>query len=212
MRTQTTRLSTVNALPTRFAVSLLSSLSSSQVPASRTSFIVTPLIKVRSAKVRPRYFVRQQHDAWGTRHHLRGPLHSDLNVERVVTAIWRPRNCSKSECSIRIPSFRLRNSPDVLRTCFDRRPLLGDNYGFRRRVEHSDEYSRMESSVPLSPLLLVWQACTRCSLQSPESVCCPFVHAVCVAASFRRCRCRTCSSDTQRTPPASTTSSHQAGL
>ena len=42
-------------------------------------------------------------------------------------------------------------------------------------------------------------------------VCCRFVHAVCVSASFR-CRCRFCSSDTQRTLPASTISLLQAGL
>ena len=29
-------------------------------------------------------------------------LHSDLNVERVVAAVWRPRDCAHSECSIRI--------------------------------------------------------------------------------------------------------------
>ena len=50
---------------------------------------------------------------------------------------------------------------------------------------------------PTFPLLLVWQACTRSSLPILEPVCCLFVHAVYVAASFRRCRCHTGSSDKQ---------------
>ena len=36
-----------------------------------------------------------------------------------------------------------------------------------------------------------------CKIFSQNSRC-PFVHAVCAAASFRLCRCRTCSSDTQQ--------------
>ena len=50
-----------------------------------------------------------------TRHHLSGSLHSDLNVQRVVTAIRRPWNGSYSKpwngsyskYSVRVPSFRL---------------------------------------------------------------------------------------------------------
>ena len=49
-------------------------------------------------------------------------------------------------------------------------------------------------------------------LQIPGSVCCPFVHAVCAAVSFRRCRRRTCSSSVQRIPQASTISLRRAEL
>ena len=40
---------------------------------------------------------------------------------------------------------------------------------------------------PTFTILLFWQACTGSSPQIPDSVCCPFVHTVCVAASFRHC-------------------------
>ena len=173
------------------------------VQFSDTGFTETPLTEVCSAKVRPRYLVFHQHFSKGARHHPRGPLHSDMNVKRTVTAIWGPRDCSHSEHSMRNRSFRPRNSPDVRRTCLDRRPLLGDNHRFRRRVRHSNEHV-----APLAGLASMYKIAP----QIPESVCCLFVHAVCVLASFRRCRCHTCSSDTQRTPPASTVFLHQAGL
>ena len=44
-----------NSPPTHFAVSLLSPLTSSQVPAPWTNFTETPLFEVCSAKVGPRY-------------------------------------------------------------------------------------------------------------------------------------------------------------
>ena len=56
------------------------------------------------------------------------------------------------EYSIRIPSFRLWNYPDVRRTCFDRRPLPSDNHCFRRRVQHANKHSRMKSRFPVAGL------------------------------------------------------------
>ena len=114
--------------PTWFAVGLLSPLASSQAPAPRTTFAETPLFEVCSAKVGPRCFVFHQHFSKEARHRLCGPLHVDLNVECVVTAIRRPWNGSHSEYSVRVPSLRLRDSPDVRRACLDRQPLLGDNH------------------------------------------------------------------------------------
>ena len=60
----------------------------------------------------------------GRRGTISAGLHSDLNVERVVTAAWGPRNSSHSEYSVRGPTLPLRNSPDVRR-------LLRDNHRFR---------------------------------------------------------------------------------
>ena len=94
-----------------FAVGLLSSLASSQVSASWAAFTENPLFEVCSAMVGPCHFVLQQHLSWVSGYHLRGSLHSDLNVECIVTATRRPRNSSHS----------------VRRTCLDRRSLLGDD-------------------------------------------------------------------------------------
>ena len=49
---------------------------------------------------------------------------------------------------------------------------------------------------PTFLLLLVWQARAKSSPQIPESVCCPFVHAVCEVGVFQSLPCRTCSSRT----------------
>ena len=107
-----------NDPPTCSAVSLLSSLSSSQASASKTPFTETPLVEVCSAKVRPRYFALHQNFAWGTWHHLSGSLLSDLNVERGVTAIWRPRALLAFRVLDRHPIFPIqelsRRSPHVL--------------------------------------------------------------------------------------------------
>ena len=103
---------------------------SPRAPQPKTPYTDTTLIEVCSAKVRPRYFFSPSEPRLGTRHHLSGSLHSDLNVERVVTAVRRPWNGSYSEYSVRIPSVLLRNPPDVRRTRFDRRTLLGDNHCF----------------------------------------------------------------------------------
>ena len=92
-------------LPPYFLVSLLSSLSAPRVSTSRTPFTETPLIEVLSAELRPRHLVLHQQIAWGTRHHLRRSLLSDLDAERVVTAIQGPQNCTYSQHSVRIPSF-----------------------------------------------------------------------------------------------------------
>ena len=57
-----------------------------------------PLIEVSSANVRPPNFVLHQNFARGTKHHLRGPLHSDLNVELSLP--------SGDRGTARIPSIR----------------------------------------------------------------------------------------------------------
>ena len=80
-----------NPPPAFFTASLSSPLTSSQVSASKTTLTETPLLEVCSAKVGPRCFVLHQHFARGLGHHLCGSLHSDLNVDRIVTAIRRPR-------------------------------------------------------------------------------------------------------------------------
>ena len=54
-------------------------------------------------------------------------------------------------------------------------------------------------------------ATQRSSLQIPGSVCCTSVDAVC-AMSFRRCRCRTCSSGMPQIPPLHTVSLRRVGL
>ena len=102
-----------NPPPACFAVTLLSPLTSSQVPAFRTTFTETPLSEVCSAKVGPRYFVLHQHVSRGPGHHLCGSLHSDLNVKCIVTAIRGPWDTSHSANSVRVSSLRLGDSSDV---------------------------------------------------------------------------------------------------
>ena len=115
-------------LPACFAVSLLSSLFSTQIPAPGTTLAETPLLEVCPAMVGPRYLVFHQHFSWVSGHHLRGSLHSDLDVERIVTAIGGPKSGSHPEYSASVPSLRLGHSPDVRRPCLDRQSLLGDNH------------------------------------------------------------------------------------
>ena len=119
-----------NSPPTCFAVSVLSSWSSSQVPASKTPFTENSLIEVCSAKVRPRYFVLHRDEA-------PSQIASTFRLECRTRCHCRLETTGLSEYSIRIQSFRLKNSPDVRRTCLD-------------RVQHSNECSRTESRVPLS--------------------------------------------------------------
>ena len=76
-----------NPPPACFAASLLASLAISQIPTPATNLAETPPLKVCPAKVGPRYLVFHQHLSWVSGYHLRGSLHSDLNVERIVTAI-----------------------------------------------------------------------------------------------------------------------------
>ena len=66
-----------------------------------------------AVKVGPRHFVFHQHFFWVSGHHLSGSHHSNLDVERTVTAIWGPWNRSHSEYSVRVPSLRLKDSLDV---------------------------------------------------------------------------------------------------
>ena len=64
-------------------------------PALKAAFAEVPSFEVCSAKEGPRYSVFHQH-------HLCGRLHSDLNVECLVTAVRRPWNSSHSEKSVRL--------------------------------------------------------------------------------------------------------------
>ena len=127
VRTQTSRLST----RLQFSSDMLRCGIGVVITGTGTPFTESPLIEICSAKVRPRYFALHQHFTWVSGHHLYGSLRSDLNVERVVTAVWGSGDCSHSEYSIGVPSFRLTNSRDIRSTFFDRRALFGDNQCFR---------------------------------------------------------------------------------
>ena len=98
----------------------------------------------------------------------------------------------------RVPSLRLRNSPDIRRTCLDRRPLLGDNHLLPMTSSACQRILQERIAGPTFLLLLVWQAYTKSSPQIPELMCCPFFHAICISASFRRRRCRIYSSKINR--------------
>ena len=65
-----------NPPPASFAVSLLSPLTISQVPAPRTSFTETPLFEVCTVKVSPRYFVLSISSAPGER----GTISAGLSI------------------------------------------------------------------------------------------------------------------------------------
>ena len=103
-------LQAFNPPPACFAVSLLPSLASPQAFATRATFGETSSFEVRSAQLGPRHLAPHQHLSWGPGHHLRGSLHSDLNVKCIVTAIWGPRNGSFSKYLVLVPSLRLRDS------------------------------------------------------------------------------------------------------
>ena len=109
------------------------------------------------------------------------------------------------------PSLRLRNSPDVRRTCFGRGTLLGDNHCFRRRVQHSNEYFKMESWFSLSSSCWLGRHVQDLLSEFQDGVC-TFAHAASAAVSVRRCRCHTCPSSMQHFLPASVVSLHRAGL
>ena len=76
-----------NPPPACFTVTLLPSLASPQVSASRTTLTETPLFEFCSAKVGLCHVVLHQHVSRGPGHHLCGSLHSDLNVKCIVTVI-----------------------------------------------------------------------------------------------------------------------------
>ena len=174
-------------------------------PVARTTFTETPLFEVCSAKKGFCHFVRHQHFPKRAKHNLRGPLHSALNIECIVTAIRRPRDGSHSEYSVQIPSLRLRNHPDVRCACLDRQPFCSvtttasdDDFSM---PANTPEWSRGSHFPSLAGLAGMYK------ISSPNSkIGCLFAQTVSAAVSFRRCRCRTRSSGTQRVPPASTVS------
>ena len=168
-----------NPPPTCLALSLLSLLASSQIPAPRTTLAETPLLEVCPAKVGPRYLVFHQHFSWVSGHHLSGSLHSHLSVECTVAAIWGPGY------SVRVPFLRLRNSPDARCACLHRQPLLGDNHCVWRRVQHASKHSRVESWFPHSSSWLGWQVHYLLSKFQDRRVVLS-LHAACAAVSFRR--------------------------
>ena len=75
----------------------------------------TPLLEVCPTTVSPRYLVFHKHFSWVSAHHLSGSLHSNLDVERIVTAIWGPRSGPHLEYAVSAQSLRLGHSPDVRR-------------------------------------------------------------------------------------------------
>ena len=77
--------------PPTCAVSILS-LTTSQVLAPRATFTETPSKSALRRLVLVTSFLHQ-HFSRVSGHH-RGSVHSNLNVERTVTAIWRPWNGS----------------------------------------------------------------------------------------------------------------------
>ena len=84
--------------PACFAVSLWSPLAISQVCVSRGTFTETPLFEVCTAKIGPCHCPPP-----APLPALRSsPLHSDLNVECIVTATGRPWNSSYSKCSVHL--------------------------------------------------------------------------------------------------------------
>ena len=109
--------------PTCFAVSLLSSLTSSQVPAPRTTFPETPLFEV-SAKVHPRILALHQNFAQGDV--APSQRASPFRLEYQMHCHCRPETTEQSLVSVQ--SLRLRNSPDFRCARLDRLPLLGDNH------------------------------------------------------------------------------------
>ena len=128
-------------LPACFAVGLLSSLASSQIPALGTTLAETPLLEVCPAKNRSSLPCFPSTLLLGLGAPSQRSLHSNLDVERIVTAIWGPRRGSHLEYSASVPSLRLGHSPDVRRLCLDRQSLLGDT------TASDDEFS-MPTKTP----------------------------------------------------------------
>ena len=98
-----------DALLACFAVSLMSSLANSQIPAPGTTLAETPLLEVCPAKVGPRYLVFHQ-------------LFSCLGApsQRLSPLQLGCRTHCHLECSVSVPSLRHGHSPDVRRPCLDR--------------------------------------------------------------------------------------------
>ena len=176
-----------NSPPTCFAVSLLSPLTSSQVPAPSTTFTDTPLFEVHSANIGPCYFVLHRHLSRGARHISSGlPLHSDLHIECIVTAIRRPGTA-------RIPSVLSAShlSDSGILLTFASRVLIASPCSVTTTASGDD--NTMSTNTPgwnrgshFPPLgWLGWHV--QNLLSEFQDRCCPFAHAASAAVSFRRC-------------------------
>ena len=112
------------------AMSLLSPLASSQVPAPRTDLAETPSFEVRSAKVVARYLVFRQHVSRGRRGTISARA-SPFQLECRMRCHCSPGTTEQ----LAIPSIRSachlsdsRIFHDVRCACLVRHPLLGDNH------------------------------------------------------------------------------------
>ena len=128
-------------LPACFAVGLLSSLASSQIPALGTTLAETPLLEVYPAKIGPRNLVFHQHFSWVSGHHLSG-----LSIPTWMSnALSLPSgDQGVARISSILPASHLSDSghsPDVRRLCLDRQSLLGDT------TASDDEFS-MPTNTP----------------------------------------------------------------
>ena len=119
------------------------------------------LIGVCFTKIRHRYFVLHQNVVPGTRHHFSDPLHVDLNVERVVSFVWRVTDCSYSVYFFPyrfFPTheFSWRPSHVLCPSLLTRRQsvLPMTSSAFQRIIQE-----RMTESTFL--FLLTWQSCAK---------------------------------------------------
>ena len=142
----------------------------------------------------------------GRRGTISGPLHSVLDVECVVAAIWRQREGSYSEYSVRVPSLRLwillmlavrvliALPCSVTTTASDDESSIPTNTPGWNRGSH---FPRL---ADLAGMYRIFSPNSRIGVLSLR----PW--------SFHHCRRRICSSDVQRIPVASTISLRRAGL
>ena len=106
---------------------------------------------------------------------------------------------SRDHGTARIPSIRSAShiSDSRILLTFAARVLIADPCSVTTTA-YAEEFS-MPTNTPGwnrgSHFLAGLERCTQYSSPIPRSACCPFVHAVCVSASFRHCRCHTCSPD-----------------
>ena len=177
---------------------------------TRTTIAETPLIDDCPPKVRPRYLVFHQHLSWVSGHHQRS-LHSNLDVERIVTAIW---DWGVARISSILPASHLSDSGTLLMfadlvliasPCSDTTTASNEEFSMATNTLGWNRGSHFPPLAGLAGMHRIFSPNSRIGVLSlrPCSL---------AAVSFRRCRCRTCSSGLPQTPPASTISLRRAGL
>ena len=169
-RRRVTSQQAFDSSPTRFAVSLLSLLTSSQVLAPRATFAEAPSFEVCPPKIVPGFFVFHQHFSSGAL-----SLPSGYHKTARIPSIRSASHLSASGILLTFAAHVLIASPCSVTTSSACQKRLQDGI-----------------AVPTFLLLLAWPACTESSLRVPGSVCCPVAHAASATVSFRRCRCHTC--------------------